>query len=206
MRVLSLKKNDRIYTSSVYLVLGDWNHLDDVNTLVDIGTDGYILQELEGLAAGVGKRKVERVVVTHHHFDHVGGMSRIIERYQPEVWAFHPWQPYIRTLHDGQHLRLGDRDFYVIHTPGHSTDSVCLYDPADQVLFSGDTPLNIMTPGGSYSVEFVRSLEKLARLPIKTIFPGHDQPITHGAQEMIRTTLRHVYDSHIMLHVSGTIA
>ena len=73
MRIYPLKSSSSVYTCNSYLILGDWNRLEDINCLVDVGTDGSIAEEIRGMSTGFGKRPVERVICTHNHFDHVGG-------------------------------------------------------------------------------------------------------------------------------------
>lgn len=197
MKVICLRGNSKIYCCNAYLVLGSWNRLEDVNTLVDVGTDGYVINEIETVSTGVGKKPVEQVILTHGHFDHAGGLAALIERYHPRVYAFTRIMGVNNLVADGQTLRLGDRDFEIIHTPGHSSDSICLYCAEERVLFSGDTPLKIKTPGGSYQSEFVSSLEKITYRKIDTIYFGHDNPVTEGAGEIIRNTLMIVKKSHI---------
>lgn len=198
MKVIRLKGNSKAYCCNAYLILGSWNRLEDVNTLVDIGADGYIIDEIGRISTGVGKRPVERVVLTHGHFDHAGGLAAVIDRYNPEVYAFAKIEGVDRVVSDGQILRMGDRDFEVLHTPGHSNDSICLYCAQERTLFSGDTPLKIRTPGGSYQEVFVKSLKKLAGRKIDIIYSGHDSPVTENAGEIIRNTLANVRKSLII--------
>jgi len=198
LKIICLERNPKIYSCCSYLVLGSWNRLEDVNTLVDIGADGYVVKQIKKTSTGVGKRPVEQVVVTHGHFDHAGGLAQVIAEYRPVVLSNAKIEGFSRIVSDGDTIRMGDRDFEVIYTPGHSNDSICLYCAKDKVLFSGDTPLQIRTPGGSYSSGFVKSLEKIARLDIKIIYSGHDLPIMENAGEVIRHTLDNVYKSKIV--------
>ncbi len=198
MKVIRLAGNSKIYCCNAYLILGSWNRLEDVNTLVDIGADGYIIEQMGGISTGVGKRAVERLILTHGHFDHAGGLAAVKEKYKPEVCAFGKIPGVDRILADGEILRMGDCDFEVLHTPGHSNDSICLYCAREKTLFSGDTPLNIRTPGGSYQGVFVKSLKKLAGKKIEIIYSGHDSPVEESAGEMIRNTLANVRKSLIV--------
>lgn len=189
MRVQRLKNNNNIYSSNVYLVLGDWNKLDDVNTLVDVGANGHICEEIDGLSTGVGKIPVNQVALTHGHFDHIGVLPLIKQKYKPAVFAYVFAEGVDVLLADGQMIRMGDRDFEVIHTPGHSSDSICFYCKDEKVLFSGDVPIQIVSPGGTYETAFVTALERLATLEMETIYPGHGGPITKKPGEVIRNTL-----------------
>ena len=198
MKVICLRTNPIRYSCSSYLILGEWNRLEDVNTLIDAGVDGYVLEEIAGLSTGVGKRAVEQVILTHGHFDHCAGAKFIKQRYGCTVKAFSPLKHVDRLVRDGQVIRCGDRDFEVIHTPGHSNDSVCLYCREEKALFSGDTPLFIRTAGGSYNLDFVQTLERLANLDIAAIYPGHGPPVRARIREMLSDTLRNVHKSRII--------
>jgi len=192
MRITLLQGNPQNYSCNAYLVRGDSNEQEDVNTLVDVGIDGSICGEIENLCTGIGKKKVAQVVLTHGHYDHAAGLGVVAACYHPQVCAFAPGKHVDSVLVDGQVLRLGDRDFEVLHTPGHSEDSICLYCARERALFAGDTPLNVKTPGGSYPGELLASLERIANLDVATIYAGHASPMTEGVPELIRRTIRNV--------------
>ncbi|HMK65670.1 MAG TPA: MBL fold metallo-hydrolase [Thermodesulfobacteriota bacterium] len=197
MKIKLLNHNDRVYSSNAYLVMGTWRKLEDVNTLIDVGNDPSILVELEKSYTGVGKKKVDQVILTHNHFDHTGNLNEIKKRYGAMVYAFNGDPLVDERLKDGRMLHVGDQDFEVIHTPGHSSDSICLYCRQAEVLFSGDTPLKIMTVGGGYSQEYIEALTRISSKQIRTIYPGHDQPMTHKLKEMLQLTLENVKTSTV---------
>ncbi len=99
-------------------------------------------------------------------------------------------------LHDGQILRGGDDYLEVLHTPGHSSDSICLYCQSLKILFSGDTQLHILSPGGMYTEEYVDSLLKISRRNIQTVYSGHDEPVSVNVNRMILETLKNVRNTN----------
>ena len=199
MRVTFLKKNPKVYSCNVYHVRGNWNAIDDVNTLIDVGTDNYILDEIhEMTSTGVGKKRIEKIILTHEHFDHAGGLKFIIEEFKPEVIAFNKLNGVDIKAYNNMNVKIGDSDCVIIHTPGHSHDSICIYCEEDKILFSGDTAVNIKIPGGSYSKEFVEVIERLSRLDIRSIYSGHDNPIINTAQHVLKNSLRNVLRSKII--------
>jgi glyoxylase-like metal-dependent hydrolase (beta-lactamase superfamily II) len=89
---------------------------------------------------------------------------------------------------DGETLKLGRREFVGVHTPGHTADHLCLFDPTDGVLLSGDHVLPSITPHisglGSVSddplTDFIDSLDKVAALPgVDLCLPAHGHPFTN---------------------------
>lgn len=187
-----LNNNESVYSCNSYLVVGDFKRLEDMNTLIDTGTNGNIINEIETLFTGAGKSPVEQIILTHNHFDHSGGLSVIKNKYNPKVFAFGKSEGVDIILADGQIIRVGDVDFEVIYTPGHSNDSICLYSEDEGVLFSGDTTLKIEKEGCSYSRNFVKALEKISRRNVKAIYSGHDQPILKNTRKIIRDTLLNI--------------
>ncbi len=185
------------YSCSSYLILGEWNRIQDVNTLIDAGVDGFLLDEIARLSTGIGKKAVDQLILTHGHFDHHAGARFVKEKYSCKIYGFSPLEIVDEILTDGQTIRCGDQDLEVIHTPGHSNDSICLYCKKQEILFSGDTPLFIKTIGGSYTGEFVKSLEKISKRRVSIVYPGHGSPITGRIGEMIGNTLENVYKSQI---------
>jgi glyoxylase-like metal-dependent hydrolase (beta-lactamase superfamily II) len=197
VKIIPLKKSDKVYSCNSYLVLGDWNRLEDLNTVIDPGTDGFVLDEIEHLSTGCGKVAVEQVILTHNHFDHSGGVTALKERYGARVLAFADGPGVDELLRDGQFVRAGDEMLEVLHTPGHSSDSICLYAPAPKTLFSGDTVVRIRSPGDVYTHDYLDGLAKLACRKILKIYSGHDEPMTTLARETILETLANVRNSRL---------
>lgn len=198
MRIFQLAKNPAIYTCRSYLLLGDWNQLDAVNTLIDPGTDDYIMKEIERLSTGCGKLPVEQVLLTHNHFDHAASAELFRQKYGARVYAWVPGPGVDALLKDGQVLRAGDDYLDVLHTPGHSSDSVSFYCQSQKLLFSGDTQLRILTPGGKYTRDYVDTLIKLTQREIELVYPGHDEPFDHDVRSIILNTLQNVRNSEVI--------
>lgn len=97
-----------------------------------------------------------------------------------------PHPPTLDDIHPGTLLRLGDRDFHVIHAPGHSDGQLLFYDAADQLLLCGDHVLMKITPNiGLWRksdpnplANFLASLRDLRRLAVRLALPGHKSLIT----------------------------
>jgi glyoxylase-like metal-dependent hydrolase (beta-lactamase superfamily II) len=192
MRVIELSQSATIYTCRSYLVLGDWNLLGDVNTLIDPGTDGSVIEQIEALSTGCGKVPVAQVILTHNHFDHAAGAAIFKQRYGATVLAWAEGKDVDELLCDGQVIKVGDDQLQVLHTPGHSSDSISLYNATHRILFSGDTQLRIRKADGVYAPEFVETIRRLSALKIDTVYSGHDAPMDSNAEGIILETLRNV--------------
>ena len=191
MRIVMLENSGRMYTSQAYLVLGGASRLEDVNTLVDVGQDPAILASIERAPTGVGKWPVERVVLTHGHSDHCALLPRVREAFHPKVLAFSPSIDGVDgPLRDGETIKMGDGYFEVIHTPGHSGDSICLYNQAEGVLFAGDSPVLISSPAETHEAGFLAALAKLCARDVRRIYFGHGAPLTEHCNERLRESLK----------------
>ncbi len=86
-------------------------------------------------------------------------------------------------IDDGDTITVGDFNFSVIWTPGHSPGQVCLYEPERKVLFVGDHILPVITPNVSLPPnsdsnplgDFLNSMNKVRKLDVKIVFPGHER-------------------------------
>src|SRR5215510_1404283 len=136
-------------------------------TLVDAGV-GHA-EHVEAIAAALGGRDLARAVVTHHHADHASGIDALRARW-PKLDACKYTQTGERGwrhLADHDHIRAGDRDLLVVHTPGHAPDHICLWDSADRALYSGDmlaigTTVMIPAGRGGNLRQYLASLERMA--------------------------------------------
>ena len=203
MRVLRIQPNDpNDYCCNIYWVVADPGTPNGLNTLVDVGSSrpanlAFMLQRMEEHPKGIGVRAVDQVILTHCHYDHTGGLPGVMEHFSPKVLAFcqEPWVD--QNLVNGDWLRIGDKDFRVIHTPGHSEDSICLFCPETKTLFSGDTLYRITDTEGCYPECYATSLERLLSLDAQTVLPGHGEPVTHGIKELITRSIQCVRNSAV---------
>ncbi|HUV35760.1 MAG TPA: hydroxyacylglutathione hydrolase family protein [Patescibacteria group bacterium] len=135
---------------------------------------------------------VRLVFVTHDHYDHSNGNREIERSTGIRALSLGDTDPSSGTVvQDGARFDIGRLDVVIIHTPGHTADSICVH--AGDALFTGDT-LFVGKVGGTDFGEGARreydSLHrKLMALPDETrVFPGHDYGLspesTIGAERM----------------------
>jgi len=192
LKIIPLQRNNKKHSCYSYLILGDWNRIEDINTIIDPGSDDFVINEIERLSTGFGKVPVAQIILTHNHFNHVQSVQTIKKKYKAQVLSFSNGPGVDQLLTDGQIVKAGDDILEVLHTPGHSPDSICLYSPSEKALFSGDTQLNITISERRYASEYIEALIKIACRDIQRIYAGHDEPMKSGCQEMIFRTLRNL--------------
>ena len=84
--------------------------------------------------------------------------------------------PATRILEDGDVIDLGDRQFEIIHTPGHSPGGIALYEKATEILFSGDIVYDGPLIEDTYHsdlTDYIASMERLLTLPVRLVHGGH---------------------------------
>jgi glyoxylase-like metal-dependent hydrolase (beta-lactamase superfamily II) len=193
MRIINLTDpHSMIYSSNVYLILGDHSAIADVNTLIDVGNNPAIVKTIRNAPTGVGKPAIERVILTHGHFDHTALLPQIRAQFNPRVYAHPAFTDADIALQDGAELCCGDRSVEVIFTPGHSEDSICLYCEQEGALFVGDTPVIVRSDAGTHEKGFVDALARLCQKRVQAIYFGHGQPVLEDAQAVLLESLKNV--------------
>jgi glyoxylase-like metal-dependent hydrolase (beta-lactamase superfamily II) len=173
----------------------------DVNAWL-IGDDEEVIvidpgSDTDAVLAAVGEREILAVICTHGHREHIAGATVVADRDEAPI-ALHSldlvaWRethldgdPDI-AMADGGMFEVADVTLEVMHSPGHSPGSVCLYCEDLGVVFTGDTLLasGPATHDGDYP-DFAGQLtaigEQLLTLPATTtVLPAHGEEITVAA-------------------------
>jgi hydroxyacylglutathione hydrolase len=178
--------------------------------------------ETAGLIAqlDVNLSDVQLIVGTHCHCDHIGGNKRIQDKSGCDIalhkigkyfidarddWA--TWWKYYNqeaaffdctlALNDGDVLAIGPHEFKVIHTPGHASEGIVLYNRKERLLISSDTlwenDMAVMTlriEGSAALFHMLESLEKLESLDVQMVYPGHGPPFKDMPKALSKTRKR----------------
>lgn len=161
--------------------------------------------------------KVKYIVLTHCHVDHINNVPEIkeklggkvlIHRYDfesisnPDITLFETLGLGVKNIvpdarvDDGDLIHLGKVAFKVIHTPGHTKGSICLYCPEQKLLISGDTLFSgawgrTDLPTSSFEDIMTSISNKLMILPEDTIvYPGHGRPTIVKEEAKVYLNLR----------------
>jgi len=100
----------------------------------------------------------------------------------------------VTPVKEGDVLEVGGRRFEVIAVPGHSPMHTALYERESRSLFGGDLVFPMGSFGrvdfpGSDPAALLRSLERVARMDVENLYPGHMEPVEGDAREAIRWSL-----------------
>ncbi len=180
-----------------------------MNVLVDAGMPenfGRIRAHVKG---------IDVIVNTHCHYDHAGADGLLKREFGAKVAAHELDAPYISSgdakytcaslfgkafekvkvdlvLKDG--MALSGTGLEVVHTPGHTRGGICLYERKRRVLFSGDTLFahggvgRTDLPGGDFGA-LAASLEKISKLDVEMILPGHGGCVLSDGSDYIKRVL-----------------
>lgn len=199
----------------IYGLGNDCNiYLIDGELLVDTGTGTNFPAVKKEIEEKHVVSKIISIVNTHCHFDHTGGNKKFRDWLGASI-AIHEkdrkaletgfgtlaemFKESARTVTADKALRHGsviktqNFSFHVIHTPGHTPGSICLYEKNHKILVSGDTVFDGAVgrtdfPGGDKG-NLINSLDKLAKYPISYLFPGHGAPKVGGVNFNIKQLL-----------------
>jgi len=167
--------------------------------------------EIEDVVALLQKHglTVKQIVITHAHIDHIGGAAKLrkltgapvllnqndyallkmLDVQAAWVGMAVPEQVQIdQPLANGDKLQTGNLEATVMHTPGHTEGSVCLYFAAEHKLIAGDTLFagsigRTDLPGGSLKKIMFSLHERVLTLPDETVvIPGHGPLTSVGAE------------------------
>lgn len=126
-------------------------------------------------------KKLDFILNTHHHFDHVGGNTELKRKYGSKILGFERDRKRIPEidilLKDGQEFKIGNLNFKTIFIPGHTSGHIAFYFEKEKVVFTGDTLFSLgcgRVFEGTYQQMF-DSLNKIKNLPEDTkIYCGHE--------------------------------
>lgn len=152
--------------------------------------------------------RLEAVVLTHHHIDHVAAAGACAQRYQVPILA-HPATAKVLkgavevtgVIEGGDRLDLGigpdgrgPWHLEAIHTPGHASGHLAFYEPHFRLLFAGDmvstiSSVVIAPPDGDLSI-YLQSLRRLRSLDCRLLLPGHGG-VSSSPQKTIDKCIAH---------------
>jgi len=184
MKITNLAENAEDFTGNIWKIENKGKV-----ALIDVGT-GDSKEEISKL------EKVDEVIVTHSHYDHVDNLKYVEEHFSPEIRSFDPGNLSVgaKRLRDNELIEIAGENFKVIHTPGHKNDSICLYNAEKGLLFTGD----LIFPEGSFGRtdleegdrdQLIDSIEKIVVLDVESFYPGHEDSVKENAEKAIKKSL-----------------
>lgn len=199
-----------------YLILGD-----KMNVLIDPGINqNFEILKKDLHEIGLDMDSLNMIINTHEHVDHFGANLYLQEKvpvlthrnaatkivsaddevllcrahgHDPHGYHVHMWMENMNVMD------LGGWFLKIFHTPGHTSGSLCVYEPRKKLLISGDTvfargTISNISSSGSYG-EYINSLARLNTMKIDLLLPGHGK-ISSSVEEDIDKAIRKATRKH----------
>jgi glyoxylase-like metal-dependent hydrolase (beta-lactamase superfamily II) len=137
---------------------------------------------------GCGGDRIRWIALTHTHPDHSPGVEGLKERTGAEVLAFSARDGLKpdRKIGDGYTIEATEFRLTAVHTPGHASNHLCYLLEEERMLFSGDHIMEgstvVIRPPDGDMAEYLASLEKVRKLRLRSIAPGHGRVIEQPTQ------------------------
>ena len=156
---------------------------------------------------------VERIVLTHHHADHIGGAIALQKTTGAKIAAHPETQalidfPVDELLNDGDVLATDAGFWKAIHTPGHAPGHLCLRNAGIGTVIAGDMVAGVGTillnpPEGNLA-EYLASLERLRDLKPRLLMPAHG-PVIENGEAYLNDYIqhRHQRSQQILTHLAA---
>lgn len=186
------------FDGNVFLIIDEKTALVDTGAGMDDRIHRRVMDE-------IGSGKIDLIINTHGHADHCGGndyfKDATVLAHAKEAkemgegglhgtWYMRGMKASVKVdtlLEEGELIELGRYNLRVLHTPGHTSGSICLLEEEVKALFSGDT----LFPGGSFGRvdfggdrgEMIASLKRLSNLDFDLLLPGHGNIIRGGREQ-----------------------
>ena len=131
--------------------------------------------------------KLNFILNTHHHYDHVGGNNDLKKKYGAKVIGFKDDKKRIPNIdivvENNQVWKSNNFEFKIIHIPGHTSGHICFYFIKEKIVFTGDTLFSLGCGKifeGTYK-QMYSSLDKLKKLPVDTkVYCGHEYTLQNS--------------------------
>lgn len=201
------------YDSNVYLLE------DDDPIIVDTGTGMHADSVLDEISKIVSLKSIGRIVLTHSHYDHIGGAEAISKATGASVYLHRVEAEPIQagdmsltvsrmfgkgvgdldivSLEEHEEIRCGDARLEVVHLPGHSPGSIALVDRKGGSAVVGDTVFcdggvgRWDLPGGNLQ-DLKASIKHLGTLGLKDLYPGHGSYAEGDAEYHLRLSTEYI--------------
>ena len=133
------------------------------------------------------KLKLNYILNTHHHFDHIGGNIELQKLYNSKIIGYNGDKHRIPginvTLNDKEKFKFGNSIIKIIHVPGHTSGHICFFFVEEKIAFTGDTLFSLGCGRifeGDHE-QMLSSLNKIKKLPLKTkIYCGHEYTLKNA--------------------------